>query len=83
MGLKTSVPIIRSLTRSPISFIQLLTLSRSRAGGQVAVCSVVCSSFFMYARSKSESNDSRGDGAEERGLEGERIPVGEIIVVRK
>lgn len=37
----------------------------------------------MYARNKSESNDGRGDGAAERGLEGERSPVGDIMVVDK
>jgi hypothetical protein len=33
----------------------------------------------MYARNRSESNDGRGDGASERGFDGERNPVGDII----
>ena len=79
MRKQRSTPSIRSLTRSPISFIHALTRSRWLAGGQVAVCSVDCNNFFMYAFNKSESNTGRGDGADERGFDGERSPVGEIM----
>lgn len=36
-------------------------------------------SFFMYARSDSESNFGLGDAAAERGGGGERKPVGERV----
>lgn len=69
-----SISSIRSLTLSPISFIHAFTRSRSFGSGQVAVCSVEESSFFMYALSRSVSNLGRGDGAPERGGGGERRP---------
>ena len=73
-GEAESIPSIRSLTRSPISFIHAFTRSRSFGSGQVAVCRVDESSFFMYAFSRSASNLGRGEAAEERGGGGERRP---------
>jgi hypothetical protein len=75
---------MRSLTRSPISFIQPLTRGRSFASGHAARASVVASSFFTYARSSSASKRGRGDGESASRGGGERIPevCGEDMVWR-
>ena len=83
------VPSIRFLTRSPISFIHALTLSRSRGSGHVAFFSVLCRSSFMYALSSSASNVGRGEGAVlgrgegalERGVVGERSPEAIVVAI--
>ncbi len=81
-------PSIRSFTRSPISLIHALTFSRSRGSGQEALPSVVCSSFFMYARARSESKVGRGDGADgrgegevDRGVGGVRSPEAIVVAI--
>lgn len=55
-------PIILSFTRSPISFIHVLTRWRSLGSGQVAPCRVVDRSFLMYALRRSASYLGRGTG---------------------
>lgn len=75
---------IRSLTRSPISFIHAFTCSRS-VDDHTACESVAGRSFFMYARSTSVSNGGlggeRGDTAPDRKT-GERSPR-DVILARK